>query len=315
LNNRALEEQRESPYHRGMLAKGSVRQAPKDGELHDVIVEALRTTTGMLISDSALTKLLPKPYCRGDKATIGAVLAALAAAGRIHRVKVGQALLSSAHDPQTTLGRVVDQLLAQGPLTQDALKLAVKREAPGHERLLPAWVRDAIKRRRLFEHAPQGRERKKRVGLEPDVRLQIAKTLRTLRQELTEARSWGVTPEQVLEVLAGELGVALPRADMSEVSPPSSHMAERDESLVLSALEALTRECAPGALLSLRDLRARAGLDKMRFDAAVMALAHGGRAMVHHHDYPFSLSEAERDTLVRDEHGTYYVGIVLRGRA
>jgi hypothetical protein len=301
-----------------MLANRPARQPPRTdpGELREVIVEALRGVTAALLTDAALKKMLPAPYCRDGRTSIAAALEALAAAGRIHRVRVGQALLSAAHEPQVTLGRVVDQVLAQqGPLTHEALKLAVKQEAPGHERLLPAWIRDALKTRRLFEHAPRGREKKKRFGLEPDVRRQLAKTLRTLGQEMAKASALGVRPEQVLEVLAADLGVAVPHAATSESPPPSSRAPERDQSLVLSALEALTRECAPGALLSVRDLRARAGLDKMRFDAAVVALAHSGHAMVHHHDYPFSLSEAERDALVRDEHGTYYVGIALRGRA
>jgi hypothetical protein len=298
-----------------MLAQRAVRQPPDRRELQEVIVEALRGATGALVADSALKKLLPAPYRRESKPSLAAALTALAAARRIHRVRAGQTLLSAAHEPQATLGRVVDQLLAeQGPLTPEALKLAVRQKAPGHERLLPAWIRDALKTRRLFEHAPRGREKKKRLGLDPDVRRQLSKTLKALGQEMPKASAIGVRPEQVLQVLAAELGVAVPHAGATDGSPPSSHGPESDESLVLSALEALTRECAPGALLSVRDLRARAGLDKRRFDAAVIALARSGHAMVHHHDYPFSLTEAERDALVRDEQGTYYVGIALGGR-
>jgi hypothetical protein len=301
-----------------MVAKRPARPRPSNdpSELREVIVEALRGATGALVSDTALKKMLPSPYCRESKTTIAAALVALGAAGRIHRVTMGQALLSATHEPQTTLGRVVDQAIAEkGPLTQDALQLEVKLRAPGHERLLPTWMRAALKTRRLFEHTPRGHEKKKRLGLEPDVRLQLSKTLRTLVQEMSKASAIGVRPEQALEVLAAELGVSVPHVGTNEGPPPSSHAPDRDESLVLSALQALTRECAPGALLSLRDLRARAGLDKRRFDAAVMALAHSGQAMVHHHDYPSSLSDAERDALVRDDHGTYYVGIALRGRA
>ncbi|MBN1610596.1 MAG: hypothetical protein JW940_28455 [Polyangiaceae bacterium] len=301
-----------------MLANRPVRQPPPRSdpdELREVIVEALRRANGALVAESALKRMLPAPYCRDSKASLAAAMAALGEAGRIHRVRVGQAILNAAQEPQATLGRVVDRVLTeQGPLTQEALKLAVRQAVPGHERLLPGWIREALTTRRLFEHTPRAREKKKRVGLEPDVRRQLSKTLKALGQELAKASAIGVRPEQVLEVLAAELGVPVPQAT-GESGPPSSRARERDQSLVLSALEALTRECAPGALLSVRDLRARAGLDKMRFDAAVMALAHGGRAMVHHHDYPFSLSEAERDALVRDEHGTYYVGIALGGRA
>jgi hypothetical protein len=63
------------------------------------------------------------------------------------------------------------------------------------------------------------------------------------------------------------------------------------------------------ALVSIRELRRSVGLTKIVFDRVVLSLALQGKVALHHHDFPSSLSPDERDELVRDEQGTYYVGI------
>ena len=72
---------------------------------------------------------------------------------------------------------------------------------------------------------------------------------------------------------------------------------------------------ANGALVSLSDLRrslAAAIPDKPTFDRLVLRLAESERVALHHHDYPGGLSQEERDALVVDDRGNYYVGIALR---
>jgi hypothetical protein len=64
--------------------------------------------------------------------------------------------------------------------------------------------------------------------------------------------------------------------------------------------------------LPIRELRARARLDKSDFDAAALDLSREGLVVLHHHDHPGSLSEAEQRALVRDASGTHYVGVARR---
>jgi hypothetical protein len=81
-------------------------------------------------------------------------------------------------------------------------------------------------------------------------------------------------------------------------------------------LLALIRRIEPGAergaLVVSRDLRRAARLEKETFDRTVLDLARQGRLSLHRHDYPASLTAAERDDLVTDGAGTYYVGVALR---
>ncbi len=67
-----------------------------------------------------------------------------------------------------------------------------------------------------------------------------------------------------------------------------------------------------GALIGARDLRRAARLEKQAFDQAVLDLARQGRLSLHRHDYPASLSPAEREDLVADGAGAFYVGLALR---
>ena len=81
------------------------------------------------------------------------------------------------------------------------------------------------------------------------------------------------------------------------------------ETAVLHALRQLERESPAGALLSVRELRARSGLDKPSFDRAALALASRGRVSLHAHDHAGVLPEGERRALVEDARGVHYVGI------
>lgn len=81
-------------------------------------------------------------------------------------------------------------------------------------------------------------------------------------------------------------------------------------------LLALMRRIEPGAdrgaLVVSRDLRRAARIDKESFDRAVLALARQGKLSLHRHDFASSLTPTERDELVTDGQGTYYVGVAIR---
>lgn len=83
-----------------------------------------------------------------------------------------------------------------------------------------------------------------------------------------------------------------------------------DESEVLTALRVLASREPSGALLSVRALRRLCSLTKTHFDMVVLRLSRAGRVVLHHHDFPASLPEADRAELIEDERGTYYIGIV-----
>jgi hypothetical protein len=106
--------------------------------------------------------------------------------------------------------------------------------------------------------------------------------------------------------------------------------AEAAEARLLKAVDDEAATEPPGALLGVKAVRARAGLDKKAFDDAALRLAKKRVIMLHHHDFPTSLSEDERGELIHEPHapnhigtneraeliedgkGVYYVGIARR---
>lgn len=78
-----------------------------------------------------------------------------------------------------------------------------------------------------------------------------------------------------------------------------------------SAVDAVTTENNPGALLSVREVRARAGLPKDEFDTIALGLQRTRELVLHHHDFPQSLTVREREQFIRAPNGVYYVGLAL----
>ncbi len=123
----------------------------------------------------------------------------------------------------------------------------------------------------------------------------VKKAFDALAAKLTSA---GVTREQMIAELRS---AAQPAA-----SPVTANLEQR-------IVDKLTGR--PGGL-SLRELRAWIevpGNAKDVFDRAVLALYQSCRVYLDRHDRPSALSDSEREELVSDGAGNYYIGITLRG--
>jgi hypothetical protein len=64
--------------------------------------------------------------------------------------------------------------------------------------------------------------------------------------------------------------------------------------------------------VGVRDLRRHVSLAKPQFDDLALRLAREGRVSLHRHDFPASLSPQEREELITDGQGNYYIGLALR---
>lgn len=126
--------------------------------------------------------------------------------------------------------------------------------------------------------------------------------LRAWEKAKAEAAHAGVDEQALAGALASELKLG---------PPPAPAVDERDS--VLRGLRELVDREGAGSLIAMRKLRAAVSLPKARFDAVLLELYASDAVILHHHDHVSSLSAAERESLVVDEHGNYYVGVALRG--
>lgn len=84
---------------------------------------------------------------------------------------------------------------------------------------------------------------------------------------------------------------------------------------ILQEITVASKQQRHGGLISIRELRQAVGAQAPRkdaFDLAVLQLARDGKVWLYRHDYAASLSDGERQALVKDPQGNYYNGVSLR---
>lgn len=161
----------------------------------------------------------------------------------------------------------------------------------------------------------------------PDPREYLEQALVEIRRRLALA---GVVDRQIahaLQELAEEhMPPRIDRANvrgMATQNEETARPADRGATLtddqigelILSALPQVEPSAAQGALVTVRDVRRvpqLVGIAKGVFDQAVLALSERGTLALHRHDYPGSLTPAERDDLVSDDAGSFFIGMTLR---
>jgi hypothetical protein len=230
----------------------------------------------------------------------------LARNAELYRFAKSSTEIFYASDPVATLDRAVAELLGKrGPLSAAALKQAVKAELPGHDALLGDWSKSALARGVIYEVGkPKAWSSTPPV---PDLRKLLGKQLDSLQKQIGALEAKGVARAFIADFLRRELDLRSP----APAATPAPATSSRE--VFLEALRRFAADNPKGALLPVRELRARAGLGKQDFDAAALSLSREGVLTLHHHDHASALSDAEQNALVRDAVGRHYIGVALRG--
>jgi hypothetical protein len=268
------------------------------------------TRLGRLITPTELKKALPKPHQR-PLPEITRLLADLAREGALFAFKEGGTLRYTHRDPSSVVALAVREALRDGPVGKKQLDARVKRAAPGSSKLYPAVLAAEIAQGAVFTHPKVGKKYGVRYGLlPPDPMPYLAAVIRQIKVAVKKLSPSGVDKATIHAAIGRALGIesAEQAVERAERAPDL----RADEELVQSALRELASREPPGALLSVRALRALVALEKPRFDGAVLQLSRARKVTLHHHDFPESLPEVERAALVQDAHGVHYVGVALR---
>jgi hypothetical protein len=244
---------------------------------------------------------LPKPL-RPPAAVVSTRLRVLAEHGDLHRWP-GRAERYAARPLDAVVrDELVAQLDRRGP--QSATQIARHVLAAGRPRVLPA-LRGLVAEGRAHEHPPKGSARTSLFAahppdpydyLSPDLDRLVAKLARK-----------GFAMNAVRDAV---WRWARPADDSITRSAP-----EDPADVIATAMIALNPHAREGALVYVPDLRqavARQLGDKTSFDQALLALRAQGRIQLQAHPVPSELRSGEREAMVPDGVGGYYVAAGLR---
>jgi hypothetical protein len=206
---------------------------------------------------------------------------------------------------------ILGVLDAKGPQTETQLaRVALGLSTGRFQQVLQA----ALAAREIWRYPAPGKTKKELFGRaapspEPYLR-DVGRQLATIVVQLKAANVSPADLRRALVQLIESAGIPFTQAATS--NNESLQAAVDPDVDLIGLMRRIEPAAERGALVVARDLRRAARLDKSAFDRAVLELARKGRLALHRHDYAASLSPAERDDLVTDGAGTYYVGMVLR---
>ena len=300
------------------MAKTRSAASPLSPEAREHLYDLIRAAAEPLTA-SQLAKLLVAPH-KLSEIKLVPILDEFVAASRLHTFPPKTAKGKPRYWDRDAgeLGRslIAAALDKKGAQSQADLRKAAKQLT---DAAFQAAFQTLIDSHTLFEHPPLPKKKSTLFGSRPpspepylrDLGLQLTKVV----AQLMAAGVPGEELRWALVQLVESTGVPF-GARVSAGASVSARDGELPRQELGVDLVSLIRSIEPaadnGALVAARELRRVAQLDKPDFDRAVLDLARQGRVMLHRHDFAGGLSAAERDELVTDGAGTYYVGMALR---
>jgi hypothetical protein len=252
--------------------------------------------------------------------------------GELHRCSPsGKTPRYWVRDEAKEIAARVERFLAAGPRSEKDIVAAVKDSLKGtQDKTIKKEVAALREQKRLHDHP------KKKIGAQPPDPLATMtlnkSVVNGLRTAFEKAHKAGATVEQFLgrlrELVLSQPASASPPAPtpivpapsaVTEVTkpeplftPPAPPDDRELEELVLKAV----REAGQGVPVPVADLRRQMPAeygDKARFDRAVWRLVAQEKLYPVRHNYPASLSDAERADLLTDQEGEFYAFVAQPG--
>ncbi|MFO0959162.1 MAG: hypothetical protein U0800_17320 [Isosphaeraceae bacterium] len=269
---------------------------------------------------AAILKGLDKTLGRSKADLIG-LLEGLHASGEIHRHGTPKTPKYHHESPAAMIGRSI-VAAASGPTGMTWADLKKRPVLKKDIKLVPARQGEAIRDELVREGriylwprtTPKGAERFSTSPPDPVEYLgPLLDQFRGQLKALAGRFPAGLVTADRLERAAGQALLKLGEARPVDPGPPGS---AGDPALqILDAMRRADPATSSGAPITfdrLRPLLAGPLAGKAAFDEAVLRLGMQGLVSLHRHDFPAGQSEAEREQMVPDGRGGYYVTISRR---
>jgi hypothetical protein len=306
----------------GSTAKSKPRYWDQDlGTIGVDLALATLAQTEAPVAAKDLAALI-KSELKFSESDLTPILEKLVAAGRLHAFPAATAKGKPRFWDRdlAEVGRlaIIQVLEKKGPQTEANLKKGAKGlSAEQFVRLF----HDLVDQGKLLRHPPLPGAKGELFGVRPPSAAtylnEIGGQLTKIVAALLAARVSEGELRQALVQLMESTGISFGgtsqssgTATLNRPEPVASQESTAVE--LLELMKRLEPGAERGALVGSRELRRASLLEKSQFDSAVLDLARHGKLSLHRHDYASSLNQQERDDLVTDGAGTYYVGMAIR---
>jgi len=213
------------------------------------------------------------------------------------------------------------QMLTQSDLMENVKENAVPCSKTRLTRIVHTTLTVLIKEKTLFEIPPWGSYKKSRYATHPpDLKVYLDKTRKEFDRICQKLKKVGIGAGQVFAAFENML--SLSRTDVSPPGMPknrdfqSAFPAPDVSETVLNRIVKTMLKIAPGAIQQapvwIPDLRNALDLPKSTFDCAVMILAKQGKVFLNKHAHPAQMTDSEKEAMIADGQGNYFVVVVLR---
>lgn len=272
-------------------------------EDHTTVVVKIIAQAHAPLSVIEIERLLPTPYPI-KRSELSQILDHQTRIGKIHPwLSWRKQRRYWNHSLEETASAAIREIVALRPLNRTNLLVTLKKSLFNGSndavmKLMRRVVTDLLKKQLLFEHPPVGRRTSTLLGISPASPEQY---LGTVQKEYDlvckKLIKVGVAPENIYQVACRKF-------------QPSSAEKKTDQMIINVMLE-IEPAASQQAPVGIPELRQTLNMPKKDFDQAILRLARQGKIFLNRHIHPAQMSAAEREQMVSDEQGNYYVVAVL----
>jgi hypothetical protein len=252
-----------------------------------------------------------------------------AAAGTFHRWSAGPGSRKERfwHQDETAyfqdriLSALSRQMLTKTDLLENVKKDAVLCSKTQLIRIVNTTLAAHIKEKTLFEILPWGSYKKSRFAARPpDLKVYLDKTRKEFDRVCRKLKNAGIGAEHVFAAFEKMLSLSRTASSPSAAADRENFQTTLPEpvisEMVLSRIVSTMLKISPGAAnqapVWIPDLRKALDLPKSTFDRAILILAKQGTIFLNRHAHPAQMNDAEKEKMIADGQGNYYVVVVLR---
>lgn len=285
-------------------------------------IRQMVTTAAAPLTAEVIYQNLPGGYASGKKELTG-ILRSEVQSGRLFRWQPGPRSRKERFWHQEESGYIQERILASlaaQPLTRQALLEKMKKNVVAYAgttltKLINTTVESLVKGKTLYLLPPFGRYRSLRYSRTPaDPRNYLAAVRKEFELVCRKLKKAGVTPDDILTALVDMTGfsLSLHPPDTLSTSKSKEMLSEVLLNTVLASISQLDPKALHQAPIWIPDLRQYLKLPKTTFDRAILTLAERGKVFLNRHAHPAQMTDAEKETMIPDDQGGYYVVVVLR---